>query len=94
MFRIVVLYERAPDPEAYREHVPYVLRIPGVSFTHGPVFGSPAGEPKYRYYAQLEWPDRDSFDAATQSPEMGATVEHAMGFGIPFDVVFVEAQAE
>ena len=94
MFRIVVLYERAPDPDAYREHVPYVLRIPGVSFTHGPIFGSPAGEPKYRYYAQLEWPDRESFDAGARSPEMGAAVEHANGFGIPFDVLFVDAHAE
>jgi hypothetical protein len=94
MFRVVVLYEREPDAAAYREHVAYVLRVPGVAFSHGPIFGSPAGEPRYRYCAQLEWPDRASFDAGTRSPEMAAAGEHALSFGIPFEIVFVEATQE
>ena len=90
MFRVVVLYEREPDPAAYREHVAYVLRIPGVAFSHGPIFGAPAGEPRYRYCAQLEWPDRDAFESAARTEEFMATGRDAREMGIPVKVMFAD----
>ena len=59
MVRVVVLYDEAPDPERYEEHVELCTAVPGAVFRHGPVFGLPMGEPQHRYYAEFEWPDTD-----------------------------------
>ena len=51
MVRVFVLYEQEPDPERYEEHAALCRRVESSTFRHGKVFGSPMGEPRYRYYA-------------------------------------------
>jgi len=90
MIRAVVLYEGEVDRQRYEEHLPFARAVPAAAFRHGAVVGAPFGEPAHRYFAEFEWDDRASFEAATASPEWRASGEDAMSMGIPFTVEFVE----
>jgi hypothetical protein len=90
MVRAFVLYEGDVDPERYAQHVELCRRVPADAFRHGRVFGSPAGEPEHRYYAEFEWPDLGAFKAAARSPEFAATGKDAAEMGVPFSVEFAE----
>jgi hypothetical protein len=57
---------------------------------HGRVFGAPMGDPPYRYYAEWEWPDMESFKSAARSDEFMATGKDAMEMGGKFSVMFAE----
>ena len=92
MVRVVVLYDEAPDPQRYEAHLELCRAVPGATFRHGPVFGAPLGEPPHRYYAEFEWPDRDSFKAAVSSPEFAATGQDAMAMGRSFSVEFARLE--
>ena len=92
MFRAVVLWERAPDPDWYAGHAELCKQVPGVAFRAGRVFGSPAGEPDREQYAEFEFPDRPTFDRGMGSDEMRAAVEDAQTQGIPFHVYFAEVE--
>src|ERR1051326_2192953 len=59
MVRAIVLYDDAPDAARYEQHAELCRKVPGATFRHGPVFGAPMGEPKYRYYGEWEFPDMD-----------------------------------
>jgi hypothetical protein len=48
------------------------------------------GEPKYRYYAEWEFTDMDTFKAAARSPEFMATGKDAMEMGGEFTVLFAD----
>ena len=48
------------------------------------------GEPKYRYYAEWEFPDRESFKTAARSEEFMATGKDAMEMGGRFTVMFAD----
>jgi hypothetical protein len=56
------------------------------------VFGSPFGEPAYRYYAEFEWDDMDSFETAVDSEAFAAAGKDAMAMGIPFTVHFASLE--
>lgn len=88
MVRAFVLYDEAPDPDRYAEHVELCRAVPGATFRHGKVFGAATGEQKYAYYAEFEFPDRDAFKAAAGSPEFAATAKDAQELGRPFSVHF------
>jgi hypothetical protein len=89
VIRATVLYESEPDPDRYRQHVEeYVQPVECSAFRHGKVFGSPFGEPAYRYLAEFEWDDMESFKAAAGSEAFAATGKDAMDMGIPFTVLF------
>ncbi len=90
MVRVFVVYEQEPDGARFEEHAELCRRVEGGTFRHGRVFGAPMGEPKFRYYAEWEFPDKDSFKAAAQTPEFMATGKDAMELGIPFHVHFAE----
>ncbi len=90
MVRAFVLYDEEPDPARYVEHVTLCHKVPGGTFRHGRVFGAPMGEPKYRYYAEWEFPDMDAFKAAARSDEFVATGKDAMEMGGRFTVMFAE----
>jgi hypothetical protein len=83
MNRVFVLYGEEPDPQQFAEHVEVCKRVPGGTFRHGKVFGAPMGEPAHRYYAEWEFADRDSFDAAVRSDEFMATGRDARDRGLP-----------
>ena len=90
MVRAFVLYAEEPDQARYVEHVEFCRRVKGATFRHGRIFGSPVGEPKYRYYAEFEFPDRQSFDTGVRSREFKATGIDAIAMGVPFEVFFAD----
>jgi uncharacterized protein (TIGR02118 family) len=90
MVKAIVLYDDEPDPARYAEHVSLCHRVPGATFRHGRVFGAPMGEPKYRYYAEWEFPDSETFKAAARSDEFMATGKDAMEMGGRFTVMFAD----
>lgn len=83
MFRVLVLYDEEPDAQQYAEHVEVCRAVPGGTFRHGKVLGAPMGEAKHTYYAEWEFSDRESFDAATRSPEFMASGKDARNRGLP-----------
>ena len=90
MVRAFVLYDEEPEAERYARHVELCRRVPGATFRHGRVFGSPGGEPRYRYYAEWEFADRDAFKTAARTPEFAATGEDAAAMGGRFEVCFAD----
>jgi hypothetical protein len=90
MFKAVVLWERAPDPDWYARHGELCRQVPGATFSEGRIFGSPSGKPDREHYAEFEFPDRESFERGMGSGEMGAVVGDAQTQGIPFHAYFVE----
>jgi uncharacterized protein (TIGR02118 family) len=91
MIRAFVRYADEPDAARYEQHVELCRKVPGATaFHHGRVFGAPMGEPRYRYYAEWEFQDRDSFREASRSPEFIATGKDAMEMGGSFEVLFAE----
>ena len=91
MVRAIVLYEQEPEAARYEQHVELCRQVPGATaFRHGPIFGAPMGEPRYRYYGEWEFPDRDAFKEASRSEEFMATGKDAMEMGGKFDVMFSE----
>ena len=93
MIRAIVQYESEPDPDRYAQHVAeFVEPVDCSAFRHGKVFGTPFGEPSYRYYAEFEWPDLESFKAAVNSDAFAASGKDAMQMGIPFTVHFASVE--
>jgi len=93
VIRAIVLYESEPDPARYAQHVEdFVGPVECAAFRHGKVFGSPFGEPAFRYYAEFEWDDRVSFDAVVKSDAFAASGKDVMAMGIPFTVHFAELE--
>jgi hypothetical protein len=90
MIRAFVVYESEPVEERYRQHVELCRRVPGGTFRHGKVFGAPVGEPRFRYYAEWEFPDMDAFKAAARTEEFMATGKDAMELGVRFHVHFAD----
>ena len=90
MVRVFVVYEQEPDAARYEEHAELCRRVPGGTFRRGRVFGAPMGEPRYPYYAEWEFADKDAFKAAAATQEFIATGKDAMAMGVPFHVHFAE----
>ena len=93
MIRAIIQYEAEPNSERYQQHIDeFIPPIECSAFRHGKVFGSPFGEPTYRYYAEFEWADMESFKAASSSEAFAASAKDAMSMGIPFTAHFVEIE--
>ena len=93
MIRAIVQYESEPDPERYAKHLAeYTVPVECAAFRHGKVFGSPFGEPAFRYVAEFEWDDMESFKAAVNSEAFAAAGKDALAMGIPMTVHFVEVE--
>jgi hypothetical protein len=90
MVRAFVLYEQEPDADRFERHAELCRKVEAAEFRHGKVFGAPMGEPKFRYYAEWEFPDLDAFKAAARTPEFAATGKDAMEMGVPFHVHFAQ----
>jgi hypothetical protein len=91
MYRVIVQYDQEPDAAEYASHVELCRQVPGSTFRHGRVFGSPMGEPAHAYFAEWEFPDEDAFKVATRSDEFMATGKDAYKRGFPQpSVEFVE----
>jgi len=73
VYRIVILYEQAPDPEGYADHVERFCQAPNGDFRHGRVTGAAIGEPTHEYYAEFDFADKQAFDEFVRSEQfMGA----------------------
>jgi hypothetical protein len=93
VIRAIVQYESEPDPERYQQHLDeFTAPVECSAFRHGKVLGVPFGEPAYGYYAEFEWADKESFDAAVKSEAFAAAGKDAMAMGIPFTVHFVSVE--
>jgi uncharacterized protein (TIGR02118 family) len=91
MVRAIVLYADEPEAERYERHVELCRKVPAATaFRHGRVFGAPMGDPRYRYYAEWEFPDREAFKEASRSSEFMATGKDAMEIGGRFEVMFAD----
>ena len=90
MIRVFVVYEAEPEPGRFAQHAELCRRVPGGTFRHGRVFGAPVGEPRFRYYAEWEFPDLDAFRSAAKTDEFAATGRDAMEMRIPFQVHFAD----
>ena len=90
MVRVFVVYEGEPEAERFEQHAELCRRVVGGTFRHGRVFGSPGGEPRFRYYAEWEFADMDAFKQAARTPEFAATGKDAAELGIPFHVHFAD----
>ncbi len=91
MVRAIVLYADEPESGRYERHVELCRNVPGATaFRHGRIFGAQMGEPRYRYYAEWEFPDRDAFKEASRTPEFMATGRDAMEMGGQFEVMFAD----
>jgi hypothetical protein len=90
VIRAFVVYEGEVDPERFERHAQLCRKVAGATFRHGKVFGAPVGEPQFRYYAEWEWPDMDSFRSAARTDEFAATGRDAMEMRVPFRVHFAE----
>jgi hypothetical protein len=89
MIRVFVLYEQAPDPERYEEHVELNRReVPEATIRHGRILGSAQGEPEYRHYFEYEFADRDAWKRSQDGLLRAA--EDAQQLGVPFKVFFAE----
>ena len=92
MIRVFVVYEGEPDPDRYEQHAELCRKVPGGTFRHGKVFGAPMGEPRFKYYAEWEFPDMEAFKTAAQTPEFRNTGVDAMEMEIPMAVQFAEVE--
>jgi hypothetical protein len=90
VIRVFMVYESEPDAERYGRHVQIARKVPGATFRHGRVFGSPFGQPDFAYYAEFEFADRESFERGAASPDFKESGKDAMEIGIPFKVHFAE----
>jgi hypothetical protein len=90
MVRAFVVYEGEVDEGRYAQHAELCRKVPGSTFRHGRVFGTPMGEPDFKHYAEWEFADMDAFKAAARTPEFMETGTDAMAMGVPFKVHFAE----
>jgi hypothetical protein len=90
MIRAFVVYEAEPDADRFEQHAELCRRVAGGTFRHGKVFAAPMGQPRFKYYAEWEFPDMDAFKTASRTPEFMETGKDAMAMGIPFHVHFAQ----
>ena len=93
MVRAIIQYETEPDPERYKQHVDeFVSPIDCSAFRHGKVFGSPFGEPKYRYHAEFESDGHGVVQVRRERRSVRGFRKDAMAMGIPFTVHFASVE--
>ena len=85
--KLIVIYDRPDDPEAFFRHyetvhAPLVKQTPGLqSFVLNRVTEDLlGGSPAYVLIAEMTYPDRATFDAAMRSPENQAAGQDLMSF--------------
>lgn len=101
MIRLIVLYRRPDDIEAFMEHytkvhMPLARQIPGLSRMEVMRVTADAsgGEPPYFLIAVLSFPDLDTFDAAMRSEEGRAAAEDVTHFAEGLATVMISHSLE
>ena len=86
MVKLVALYLRPEDPEAFdrhyfQTHLPLAGRMPGLRRAEvARVQGAPGGESPYYLMTELYFDSRESLEAAMRSPEGREAARDLMGF--------------
>ena len=81
MYRIVILYEEAPDAEGYADHVERFCQPPNGVFRHGKITGAAIGEPAHAYYAEFEFADKEARDEFARSDQFAGAGRDVMERG-------------
>jgi len=98
MVKLVALYRRPPDPDAFdrhytETHLPLVRKMPGLRRLEAwRITGAPGGEAPYYLIAEMYFDDADAMRAAMRSPEGRAAGEDLQRFAASL-VTMVYAQA-
>ncbi len=86
MVKLVALYKKPADVEAFEEHYanvhrPLMEKVPGIEkITLTRFFAGPTGEPAYYMMFEAFFPDRETLDTALKSPENRAAGKDLMTF--------------
>jgi uncharacterized protein (TIGR02118 family) len=97
--KLIALYRRPEDEAAFLSHyhdvhLPLVLKTPHLQrAVVNRVTGSPMGEPPYFLIAEMEFANRDDFDAAMKTEENRAAGRDLMSFARDL-VTLVVAESE
>lgn len=101
MVKLIAMYERPEDEDAFFEHyekvhAPLARTVPGLTRlvanrVYADAFG---GEPRYVLIAEMQFPDRATFDAAMRSPENRALGADLMSFAKGIVTVLFADSAE
>ena len=90
MYRIVILYEEAPDSDGYADHVERFCQVSNGAFRHGPVTGAAIGD-AHQYYAEFEFDDKQAMDEFARSQQFAGAGRDVMERGWKLSTVeFVE----
>ncbi|KAA3659872.1 MAG: EthD family reductase [Chloroflexi bacterium] len=78
MMKLIALYKQPENIDAFEkryfdEHVPLVEKIPGLKSTTMTRFKKTLSGDGFYMMAEMDFGDRDTFNAAMNSPEMAAT---------------------
>lgn len=86
MVKLIALYQKPADVEAFNSHyrnvhIPLANKMPGLRRCDlGWVTGSPAGEARYHLVAELYFDNLEALNAAMKSPEGKAAAKDLMTF--------------
>lgn len=86
MVKLVALYKRPDDPEAFEHHytethLPLVRKMPGLRrLEAGRITGAVGGEAPYFLIAEMYFDDQEALRAALRSPEGRAAGEDLQRF--------------
>jgi uncharacterized protein (TIGR02118 family) len=86
MVKLVCLYQRPPDQEAFDKHydevhTPLVKQLANLHKVEvARVTGAPRGESPYYLICEMYWESREQMDADMASPEMRAVGKDARAF--------------
>jgi len=100
MVKLVALYRKPADPEAFERHywevhLPLARKMPGLQRVEvSRVTGAPGGEPPYYLMAEMYFADQAALDAAMKSPEGRAAGKDLMGFAGDLVTLYTAEVAE
>ncbi len=99
MVKLVALYKKPADTQAFEQHyaevhLPLMQKVPGIvktEMTH--FFAGPTGEPPFYMMFEAYFNDRAALDAAMKSPENRAAGKDLMSFAKDIvQVMFADAK--
>ena len=94
MVKLIALYRKPTDIEAFRKHyfeihVPLAKKMPGLrKIEITDISGAPMGETKFLVMAEMYFDSIDAMNAANASPEGRATVKDLMSFAADVVTLF------
>jgi len=94
MIKLVALYRKPSDPDAFKEHydtvhTPLVRKYPGLKKLEiTRITGAPIGEAKFHLMSEMYFESKEAMDAALVSPDGKAVARDLMSFAADIVVIF------